>query len=133
MLRKLCINSGFLCSSMFLLYACLHSLKFLKCIHIIFDKKSMFAKILKCSKFSVISTNSAILLLQNAIFIEHLLHAEYFAKHYAKAFDCVDHNKLWKILKERGIPDYLIYLLRNLYQVRKQQSELDMEQQTGSK
>ena len=93
----------------------------------------MFAKILKCSKFSVISNNSAILLLQNAIFIEHLLHAEYFAKHYAKAFDCVDHNKLWKILKEMRIPDYLIYLLRNLYQVRKQQSELDMEQQTGSK
>ena len=42
---------------------------------------------------------------------------------YAKAFDCVDHNKLWKILKEMGIPD----------QVRKQQLELDMEQQTGSK
>ena len=34
---------------------------------------------------------------------------------YAKAFDCVDHNKLWKILKERGIPDHLSYLLRNLY------------------
>ena len=34
---------------------------------------------------------------------------------YAKAFDCVDHNKLWKILKEMGIPDHLIYLLRNLY------------------
>ena len=39
---------------------------------------------------------------------------------YAKAFDCVDHNKLWKILKETGIPDllgreYLTYLLRNLY------------------
>ena len=34
---------------------------------------------------------------------------------YAKAFDCVDHNKLWKILKEMGIPDYLTYLLRNLY------------------
>ena len=33
---------------------------------------------------------------------------------YAKAFDCVDHNKLWKILKEMGIPDHLIYLLRNL-------------------
>ena len=40
---------------------------------------------------------------------------------YAKAFDCVDHNKLWKILKEMGM------------QVRKQQLELDMEQQTGSK
>ena len=34
---------------------------------------------------------------------------------YAKAFDCVDHNKLWKILKEIGIPDYLTCLLRNLY------------------
>ena len=34
---------------------------------------------------------------------------------YAKAFDCVDHNKLWKILKETGIPDHLTYLLRNLY------------------
>ena len=49
---------------------------------------------------------------------------------YAKAFDCVDHNKLWKILKEMGILDHLICLLRNL---RKQQLELDMEQQTGSK
>ena len=34
---------------------------------------------------------------------------------YAKAFDCVDHNKLWKILKDLGIPDHLICLLRNLY------------------
>ena len=34
---------------------------------------------------------------------------------YAKAFDCVDHNKLWEILKEMGIPDHLTYLLRNLY------------------
>ena len=34
---------------------------------------------------------------------------------YAKAFDCVDHNTLWKILKEMGIPDHLICLLRNLY------------------
>ena len=34
---------------------------------------------------------------------------------YAKAFDCVDHNKLWKILKETGIPEHLICLLRNLY------------------
>ena len=103
---------------------------------------------------------------------------------YAKTFECVDHNKLWKILKEKGIPEYLTCLLRNLYagqeatvrtghgsallttpkpltvwfpadcgkfwkrweyqttwsdpwetytQVRKQQLELDMEQQTGSK
>ena len=34
---------------------------------------------------------------------------------YAKAFDCVDHNKLWRIWKEMGIPDHLTYLLRNLY------------------
>ena len=34
---------------------------------------------------------------------------------YAKAYDCVDHNKLWKILKEMGISDHLTYLLRNLY------------------
>ena len=34
---------------------------------------------------------------------------------YAKAFDCVDHNKLWKILKEMGMPDHLTFLLRNLY------------------
>ena len=34
---------------------------------------------------------------------------------YAKAFDCVDHNKLWKIMKEMGIPDHLTYILRNLY------------------
>ena len=34
---------------------------------------------------------------------------------YAKAFDCVDHNKLWTILKEMGIPDHLTCLLRNLY------------------
>ena len=34
---------------------------------------------------------------------------------YAKAFDCVDHNKLWNILKEMGIPDHLTYPLRNLY------------------
>ena len=37
---------------------------------------------------------------------------------YAKAFDCVDHNQLWKILKEMGIPDHLICLLRNLYAAR---------------
>ena len=52
---------------------------------------------------------------------------------YAKAFDCVDHNKLWKILQGMGIPDHLTCLLRNCMQVRKQQLELDMEQKTGSK
>ena len=51
---------------------------------------------------------------------------------YAKAFACVDHNKLWKILKEMGIPDHLTYLLRNLY-AGQEATELDMEQQTGSK
>ena len=49
---------------------------------------------------------------------------------YGKAFDCVDHNKLWEILKEMGIPDHLTCLLRNPYAG---QEELDMEQQTGSK
>ena len=52
---------------------------------------------------------------------------------YAKAFDCVDHDNLWKILKEMGIPDHLTWFLRNLMQVKKQQLVLDMEQQTGSK
>ena len=52
---------------------------------------------------------------------------------YAKAFDCVDHNKLWKILQEMGIPDQLIFLLRNLHAVKKQQIEPDMEQWAGSK
>ena len=52
---------------------------------------------------------------------------------YVKAFNCVDHNKLWKILKEMGIPDHQTCLLRNRLQVRKQQLELDMDPQTGSK
>ena len=80
---------------------------------------------------------------------------------YVKVFDCMDHHKLWKILKEMGIQDHLTCLLRNLYagqeatvrtghgktdwfqirkgicqsciQVKNQQLELDMEQQTVSK
>ena len=52
---------------------------------------------------------------------------------YAKAFDCVDHNKLWKILKEIGIPDHLTCLLGNLYVGQEATVRLDMEQQTGSK
>ena len=52
---------------------------------------------------------------------------------YAKVFDCVDHNKLWKILEEMGIQDHLTCLLRNLYADQEQQLELDMEQQAGSK
>ena len=52
---------------------------------------------------------------------------------YAKAFYCVDHKKkLWKMLQEMGIPDHLTCLMRNRMQVRKQQLEVDMEQQTGS-
>ena len=52
---------------------------------------------------------------------------------YAKGFDRVDHNKLWKILREMGIPDNLTCLLRNLYADQEAKLELDMEQQTGSK
>ena len=48
---------------------------------------------------------------------------------YAKTFDCVDHNKLWKILKEMGMPDHLTCLLQNL----KQQLEPDIKQRIGSK
>ena len=51
---------------------------------------------------------------------------------YPKAVDCVDHNKLWKILKEMGIPEYLTCLLRNLY-AGQEAIEVDMKQQTGSK
>ena len=51
---------------------------------------------------------------------------------YAKTFDCVDHNQLWRILKEMGIPDHLTCLLRNLY-AGQEATELDMVQQTGSK
>ena len=52
---------------------------------------------------------------------------------YGKAFDCVDHNKLWKIPQEMRIPDHLICLLRIFMQVKNLQLELEMEQQTGSK
>ena len=51
---------------------------------------------------------------------------------YAKAFDCVDYNKLWKILNEMGIPDHLTCLLRNLY-AGQDATELDIEQQAGFK
>ena len=52
---------------------------------------------------------------------------------YAKDFDCVDHNKLWKILKEMEIPDTWPASWEICMQVRKQQLELDMEQQIASK
>ena len=51
---------------------------------------------------------------------------------YAETFDGADHNKLWKILQEMEIPDHLTCLLRNLY-AGQEATELDMEQQTGSK
>ena len=52
---------------------------------------------------------------------------------YAKAFDCVDHNTLWKILQEMGIPDTLPASWETCMLVKKQWLELDMEQQTGPK
>ena len=52
---------------------------------------------------------------------------------YAKAFDCMDHKKLWKILQEIGIPGQLTCLLRNLYAGQEATARPDMEQQTGSK
>ena len=52
---------------------------------------------------------------------------EVFFIDHTKAFDCVDHNKQWKILKEMGIPDHLTCLLRNLYVGQEAELELDME------
>ena len=52
---------------------------------------------------------------------------------YAKAFDCMDHNKLWKILKDIGIPEHLTCLLRNLYAGQEATDRLVVEQQTDSK
>ena len=52
---------------------------------------------------------------------------------YAEAFDCVDHNELWKILREMGIPDHLICLLRNSYAGQEAIIRTGHEQQTGSK
>ena len=60
---------------------------------------------------------------------KHLLLLHY----YATAFDCVDHNKLWKVLKEMRIPDHLTCLLRNLYAGQEATVRINMEQQTGSK
>ena len=52
---------------------------------------------------------------------------------YTEAFDCVDNQKLWKILKGIGVLDHLTCLLRNLYAGQEEQLELDMEQWAGSK
>ena len=51
----------------------------------------------------------------------------------AKAFDCVDHSKMWEIMKEMGIPDHLTCLLRNLYAGQEATVRMNVEQQTGSK
>ena len=53
--------------------------------------------------------------------------------YYAQAFDCVDHNKLWKILLEMGIPDHLTHLLRNLYMRQEVTARTRHEMGTGSK
>ena len=58
---------------------------------------------------------------KNICFIDH-----------ARAFDCVDHNKMWKILNEVGISDHLTASCEICMQFRKQKLELDIEQQTGS-
>ena len=52
---------------------------------------------------------------------------------YTKTFDYVDHNKLWKYLKEMEIPDHFTCLLRNMYDDQETIAELDMEQETSSK
>ena len=52
---------------------------------------------------------------------------------YTTAFDCVDHNKLWKILKEMGIPDHVACLLRNFYAGQEATARTRHKQQTGSK
>ena len=52
---------------------------------------------------------------------------------YAKAFECVSHNKLWKILQETGIPDHLTAACETSLKVKTQQLELDFRQQTSSK
>ena len=60
-------------------------------------------------------------------------HKKFCFTEYTKAFDCVDDRKLWKILQKMGIPDHLTCLLKIRMQIKKQQLELYMEQQTGSK
>ena len=57
----------------------------------------------------------------------------FFFTDYAKAFDCVDHNKPWKILKEMGIPDHLTCLLRNLYEGQETTVRTGHGTTTGSK
>ena len=79
-------------------------------------------------------------LFSHYILLDHKKKAREFQKNiyfcfidYTKAFDCVDHTKLWKILKQMEIPGHLSCLLRNLYADQEATLELDMEKQTGSK
>ena len=51
---------------------------------------------------------------------------------YTEAIDCVDHNKLWKILREMGVPDHCSCLLRSQMQLKKKKFKSDMEQWSGS-
>ena len=63
---------------------------------------------------------------------EFLKNIYFYCIDYAKASDCVDHNKLWTILQEMGIPDHLTCLLRNLY-AGQEETDPDMKKQAGSK
>ena len=80
----------------------------------------------------IIEQNSTFSIIENSKWVpeKHLL------IEYAKAFAYVDRNKQWKVLQEMGIPDHLTCHTdteKSVWQVRKQQLELDMEQQDGSK
>ena len=93
-------------------------------LFIISNTKSL--KLLVCiARVSGISWNTLIPSKNQSVYCRMMTRQKYFCRWIfigclalidcAKAFDCVDHNKLWKILKEMGIPDHLICLLRNLY------------------
>ena len=65
------------------------------------------------------------MLMRNWVDLESIIELTFID--YPKTSDCVNHNKLWKILKEMGISDHFTCLLRNCMQVKKEQLELDME------
>ena len=79
---------------------------------------SHLKKIYHCPKlflFHYIPKSTIKLLLLSKLYVGALTVVYFCFIDYAKAFNCVDHNKLWKLLKELGIPDHLTCLLRNLY------------------
>ena len=79
---------------------------------------SYLKKIYHCPKlfsFHYIPKSTVKLLLLSKLYVGTLTVVYFCFIDYTKAFDCVDHNKLWKLLKEMGIPDHLTCLLRNLY------------------